>query len=259
MDGGAWMAGTRTVNSQARPNQPRTRWHESLCGIDLLLLHASPVFYGFGVPHGDGSPVVIIPGFMHSDVYLVVMYAWLMRLGYRPYYSGIDLNAECPNLLIKYHLNELVDQARQQTGRKVHLIGHSLGGIIARSLAAQRPDAIASVITLASPFSAVLLQRSILRQAEAVRLFIHSEHGDTVPPECYTERCTCDFMSSLRMGVPRHMPHTAIFTKTDGVVDWRSCLTGNRKIDVEVGGTHAGLAFNANVYSAIASRLARRN
>jgi pimeloyl-ACP methyl ester carboxylesterase len=254
------MAASRGGKSQEPPNETRiTKWHEALFGIDLLMLHAAPVYWGIGVPHGNGSAVVMIPGFMHSDVYLVIMYAWLKRIGYRPYYSGIDINAECPNLLIKYHLNELINKAREETGRKVHLIGHSLGGIIARSLATQRPDAIASVITLGSPFPGVILHHSILRETEVVRLFIQSQHSDTVPPECYTERCKCDFMRSLRRGVPGRVSQTAIFTKCDGILDWRSCRTGDRDIDVEVGGTHAGLAFNTNAYCTIACRLAKRD
>jgi triacylglycerol lipase len=257
---GGMMAMRRGVKSPEDESETRiTKWHESLCGIDLLMLHASPIYWGIGVPHGDGSAVVMIPGFMHSDVYLVIMYAWLKRLGYRPYYSGIDLNAECPNLLIKNHLNELINQAQDETGGKVHLIGHSLGGIIARSLATQRPDAIASVITLGSPFPGVAMQRSVWLETEVVRRFIHSQHGDTVPPECYTERCKCDFMRSLRRGVPGRISRTAIFTKSDGIVDWRSCMTGDRKTDVEVGGTHAGLAFNTNAYSTIAERLPNRD
>ena len=37
-------------------------WKEALFGADILLLHASPVFYGLGVPHGDGAAVIVIPG-----------------------------------------------------------------------------------------------------------------------------------------------------------------------------------------------------
>ena len=246
--------GTKPEASQ----EPRIiKWHESLCGIDFLMLNTSPVYWGIGVPHGDGSAVILIPGFMHSDVYLVVLYAWLKRLGYRPYYSGIDLNAECPNLLIKNQLNELINEAREESGGKVHLIGHSLGGIIARSLATQRPDAIASLITLGSPFLGSAVEHSILRETEIVRLFILNKHGDSVPPECYTERCKCDFMKSLHKGVPGSIAHTAIYTKGDGIVDWRACRTGDRTIDVEVGSTHAGLAFNTHAYYAIAERLAK--
>jgi pimeloyl-ACP methyl ester carboxylesterase len=246
--------------SQEKQEEPSvTKWHESLFGVDLLMLHASPVYYGVGVPRGDGSAVVMIPGFMHSDVYLVILYAWLKRLGYQPYYSGIDLNAECPNLLIKEQLNGIVDEARSETGKKVHLIGHSLGGIIARSLATQRADAVASVITLGSPFPGVVLHRKILRETEVVRQYIQSRHGDTVPPECYTEKCKCDFMKSLHHRVPSRVLQTAIFTRSDGVLDWQACRTGNSDIDVEVGGTHAGLAFNPRAYKAIAHRLARRD
>jgi pimeloyl-ACP methyl ester carboxylesterase len=247
----------RSDTSHQNPNEaPVTKWHESLVGIDLLMLHAAPVYYCAGVPHGNGSPVLMIPGFMHSDVYLVVMYAWLKRLGYRPYYSGIDLNAECPNLLIKNHLDKLIDEARQDTGRKVHLIGHSLGGVIARSIAIQRPNAIASIITLGSPFPGGALHRSVLRESEVVRRFIQSRHGGKVRPECYTERCRCDFMKSLHRGVPDRVPLTAIFTRNDGILDWRSCRTGSSEVDVEVVGTHAGLAFNPSVYHTIALRLA---
>ena len=253
------MGALRSRSHENPDEAPLTKWHESLYGIDLLLLHAAPVYYGVGVPHGDGSAVVMIPGFMHSDVYLVIMYAWLQRLGYRPFYSSIDLNAECPNLLIKYQLEGLIDDVRRATGQRVHLIGHSLGGVIARSLAIQKPDAIASVITLGSPFPGGAVHHSILRETEIVRRFIHNQHGGTVRPECYTERCQCDFMKSLRFGVPDRVPLTAIFTKNDGILDWRSCRTGNRKIDVEVGGTHAGLAFNPRAYSAIAHRLAKRS
>ena len=251
------MVARRGSHGKSNEPPPLIKWHESLFGIDLLLLHAAPVYYCAGVPHGDGSPVFLIPGFLHSDVYLVVMYAWLKRLGYRPYYSGIDLNAECTNLLIKDHMDGLIDQAQQDTGQKVHLIGHSLGGVIARSMAIQRPDAVASIITLGSPFPGGAVHPSVLRESEVVRRVIQNRHGGTVRPECYTEKCQCDFMNSLRRSVPSQVPQTAIFTRNDGILDWRSCRTGDPEIDVEVGGTHAGLAFNPSAYSVIALRLAK--
>jgi pimeloyl-ACP methyl ester carboxylesterase len=233
-------------------------WHESLMGVDLLMLHASPVFWGVDVPRGDNSAVIIFPGFLHGDTYLMVMYAWLRRIGYRPYYSGIDLNAECPDLLIRFHLNKLLQRARAETGGKVHLIGHSLGGVIARSLAAQKPSRIASVITLGSPIQGAMLHRSILLDAEAVRRFIQQKHGVKVSPQCYTQQCQCKFMQAQRKGVPASVPQTSIYTRADGVLDWQACRTGDPEIDVEVRGTHAGLAFNPDVYRTIGNRLARR-
>ena len=75
-------------------------------------------------------------------------------------------------------------------------------------------------------------------------------------PHCYTGSCTCKFLSSLRRKMPRSMFETAIYTRQDGVVDWRYCITGNDEADFEVSGTHIGLAFNASVYTIIAKRLA---
>jgi triacylglycerol lipase len=233
-------------------------WQEALCAVEVLLLHAAPVYYGLGVPKGDGSAVVVIPGFLGSDVYLVEMYAWLRRLGYRPYFSGIGLNADCPNLLMRHRLDQTIEQARRETRKKVHLIGHSLGGLLARAAAADRPKQVASVITLGAPFQGTVLHPSVAQAVEAVRLGILAQHGDRVLPQCYTSRCTCDFLNSLRRALPTSMSQTAIYSKADGFADWRWCVTGDETKDFEVAGTHIGLAFNASAYRIIAERLAAR-
>ena len=231
-------------------------WQEALFGVEVLLLRAAPAYYGFGVPRGDGSGVVIIPGFLGTDIYLMEMYAWLHRLGYRPYFSGIGLNAECPNLLIRRHLDETMNRAVCETGGPVHVIGHSLGGIIARSLAGQRPADVASVITLGSPFRGTVVHSQVLKAAEFVRKKILLRHGEGVLPDCYTGRCTCQFLDSLRRDLPPGVAETAIYTKTDGIVDWRFCITENPAVDIEVPGTHIGLVFNPTVYDILARRLA---
>ena len=231
-------------------------WKEALFAADLLLLHSSPVYYGLGIPRGDGSAVVLVPGFLGTDAYLSQLHSWLGRLGYRPYFSGIGLNAECPNLLIQRRLNDCIDNAVAHTGRKIHLIGHSLGGIISRAVAGQRPHDIASVITLASPFRGTVVHPTVLRAAEAVRKHILEEHGTGVLPTCYTGHCTCAFLSSLRRTLPASISTTAIYTRTDGIADWRYCITGDEENDFEVPGTHIGLAFNASAYRIIAQRLA---
>jgi triacylglycerol lipase len=231
-------------------------WKEALCGAELLLLHASPVYYGLGIPRGDGSAVVVIPGFLGTDLYLTQLHSWLGRIGYQAYVSGIGLNAECPNLLIRHRLNDTIDKALAATSRKVHLIGHSLGGIIARAVSCQRSDEIASVITLGSPFRGTVVHQTVLRAAEAVRRHILKEHGPGVLPECYTAKCTCDFLNSLRGEVPACVMETAIYTRNDGIADWRYCMTENPEVDFEVPGTHIGLAFNSSVYIIVANRLA---
>jgi pimeloyl-ACP methyl ester carboxylesterase len=193
---------------------------------------------------------------MGTDLYLIEMYRWLLRIGYRPYFSGIGLNAECPNLLIRDRLKKTIELARRETGRRVHLVGHSLGGLLARSIVAQRPGDVASVITLASPFRGPVEFTPILQIAELVRKHILLESGPDVLPDCYTGGCTCDFMDRLRRGLPSTVAETAIYSRSDRVVNWRFCVASDPADNFEVPGTHPGLAFNPVAYGVIATRLA---
>lgn len=233
-------------------------WLELLAGVEMLCLRISPVYWGYGIPRGDGSAVVVVPGFLLTDLYLTEFRAWLRRIGYSPYSSGIGINAECPNLLIKQHLIETVETAYAETGRKVHVIGHSLGGVLARAVASQLPSRVASVITLGAPFRGVSVHPMILRAVNLVRGQIHERNGETVLPSCYTGACTCRFLESLVLKLPRSVRRTAVYTKSDGIVDWKVCRTGNSANDFEVSSSHIGLVFNSVVYDLVARRLARK-
>ncbi|HUI44315.1 MAG TPA: alpha/beta fold hydrolase [Terriglobia bacterium] len=235
---------------------PLPIWQEVMAGVEMAFLRISPVFWGYGVPHGDGSAVVLVPGFLGTDLSLSQLKTWLGRIGYRPFYSGISLNAECPNLLIRRHVNEAIEDAYQSTGRKIHLIGHSLGGAIALAAASQLPGRVASVITLAAPIRGVAGHGAILRTAELVRKRILERNGQGVLPACYTAECTCRFLESLKGKFPKSVRQTAIYTRTDGILDWRVCRTGDPAVDYEVSATHIGLAFSPLVYSVLAERLA---
>src|SRR5260370_947890 len=127
---------------------------EGLAGLDWLALRTAAVFYGCGVPRGDGAGVVLVPGFLGTDWYLLELHGWLGRLGYRSHLSRIGRNAECLDLL-SGRLLETVERAREATGQPVHLIGHRPGGMLTRSLATRRPDLVASAVTLGSPFPGV--------------------------------------------------------------------------------------------------------
>src|ERR1035441_2800035 len=195
--------------------------HELLVGIEMVYLRLSPVYWGFGIPRGDGSAVVVIPAFLMTDLYLTEFRSWIDRIGYQAYFSKIGRNAECPNLLIKHKLESTIQKAYKETGRKVHLVGHSLGGVIARAVASQMPDRIASVITMGSPFRGVAVHGSVLRAVQMVRGQILERHGENVLPACYTASCTCNFLESLVAKLPKSVFETAIYTKSDGIVDWR--------------------------------------
>jgi triacylglycerol lipase len=249
--------GTANIRTQDYQQADVPIWSEVLSAAELVLLHAAPVYYGLGAAPGDGSAVVVIPAFLCPDIYLTPLHQWLARIGYEPFFSGINFNAECPNLLIRCQLNHTIEKALTKSRRKVHLIGHSLGGIMARSIAAQRPADIASVTTLGAPFRGTVAHSSILRAAEMVRRQILVKHGSAVLPDCYTGRCTCDFLDSLRRTMPASVAETAVYTEDDGVVDWRYCKTDRPEADFSVSGTHFGLVFNPSVYAIIADRLSQ--
>src|SRR5262250_432535 len=86
-------------------------WQELLVPVEMMCLRISPVYWGLGIPRGDGSAVVVIPGFLGTDFFLTEFRAWLSRIGYKSYDSGIGLNAECPNLLIRYRLTQTIEKA----------------------------------------------------------------------------------------------------------------------------------------------------
>ena len=231
-------------------------WQEWIAGVELAFLQVSPVYWGYGIPHGDGSAVVLVPGFLATDLYLAQFAIWLRRIGYKAFYSGIPLNADCPNLLIRRNLNEAVEQASRSCEGKIHLIGHSLGGSLARAVAAQMPERIASVITLGAPIRGIGARASVMSAADLVRKQILERHGHGVLPNCYTTRCTCEFFESLKGNFPKGVRQTAIYTKSDGILDWRVCQTGDPEVDVEVSATHIGMAFSPLVYQVVARRLA---
>jgi pimeloyl-ACP methyl ester carboxylesterase len=224
--------------------------------LELATLRLSPVYYGVGVPAGDGTAVVIVPGFLGMDLTLFELHAWLGRVGYRPYFSGIGFAADCPNLLAQ-QLAETINRAYAETGHRVHLVGHSLGGIFARSAAVRMPDRIASVTTLGSPFRGLVAHGLVLTLADLVRQRIRRQYQNP-PPGCATSRCSCAFGRSLGRKWPRSVAQTAIYTRDDGIVDWHYCLTGDPNVDVEVSGTHLGLIFNSNTYQHLGERLAAR-
>jgi triacylglycerol lipase len=229
-------------------------WMESLIGVDWTLLHISPLYYGWGVPNGDGSPVILVPGFLASDFYLYDLYFWLKRIGYTPYLSNIGWNADCLNTLSN-KLSETIKQAHNETGKKVHIIGHSLGGILSRSAAAQNAKVVSSIITMGSPFRGVKSHPFLIDMAEKVRRRIFLSHEEEMPKNCYTGYCECVAVSAMQESLSKKIKQTAIYSKTDGVVHWQNCIHRDESKNFEVSGTHCGMAFNYQVYKLIGERL----
>jgi len=129
-------------------------WHQQIPKLaafwELSRLVASRAFWTSGLPHGDGHSVLVVPGFGAGDIHYFLLRNWLKRLGYRPIKSGLKFNPEWSQERVD-ELSERVESEFEQSGLGVTLIGHSLGGLQARSAAQRIPNAIRHLITLGAP------------------------------------------------------------------------------------------------------------
>ncbi len=257
------VASPRGPRRGRRPHEGRRQpfiWREALFGLDWLSLRLSPVYLGIGVPRGDGSPVVLVPGLFSVGAHLLEMYLWLRRIGYSPFLSSVGINVDCMQVLTQWLENTVVD-VHAKTGEPVRLIGHSLGGFVARRVALRRPEIVSQLISLGAPIRAMEAHPAIMTAAR----FLGKSVGSLWPAEagarrgpgiCYTERCECLADQPQVRCLPSSVHHAALYSRSDGVIPWRNCLEPEPALNYEVGGSHLGLVFNPRVYRIVAGLLA---
>ena len=229
-------------------------WREGLNWFEYLQLKTSRVYYGFGVPRGDNSPVVVIPGLFESTLCFLEMRLWLRRLGYRVLGTGMWINVECPEI-VGARLLRIISKEYAAHGQKVHIIGHSLGGLIARGVAYHSPDKVASLIMLGSPFREVKINPLVAYALDFARDHVSTRRNCSFS-NCFSLDCPCPDVTRMKGRFPSNVHETAVYSKNDGLVDWKVCRNGNTKTDVEVHASHFGLRWNPEVYRVIAERLA---
>ena len=194
-------------------------------------------------PLGDGHPVLVLPGLVASDTSTKPLRAFLSNRGYAAY--GWELGRNFGPLPgIEQKMRERIVELRKQHGRKVSLVGWSLGGIYARQLAKMLPHDVRCVITLGSPFM------GSPRATNAWKIYEYTS-GHKVDDR---ERHMGGSISQ-----PPPVPATAIFTRTDGVCAWQNCREVETAIaeNIEVEGSHCGLGHNPAAVYAVADRLAQ--
>lgn len=186
-----------------------------------LLLHA---------PRGDGSHVVVLPGFTASDGSTLALRSILERLGHRPVsWDGVD---------------SLVRRLHEEDGRTVQIVGWSLGGVFARHVAARRPEILRRVITLGSPY------RITRPQSRAAGWM----YGAYAPLHRAAPGVWRGGAASRALAVPT----TSIYSPSDGVVSRASCTETETALaeNVAVHGSHNGLGHNPLAMYVVADRLA---
>jgi pimeloyl-ACP methyl ester carboxylesterase len=220
----------------------------------LLLLEEGRAIHEFGAfvtslpllrlaPKGDGHPVLVLPGLVASDLSTRPLRTFLSNHGYAV--SGWRQGRNYgPRDGVAEGMIELVRETAQRNGRKVSLIGWSLGGVYARQLAKICPDEVRTVITLGSPFAADP------RSTNAWRIY-----------ELASGKRADDRSGNFSHGLadPPPVPATAIFSRSDGVCAWRGCVEQRSALteNIEVHSSHCGLGHNPAVVYAVADRLAQ--
>jgi len=232
-------------------------WRESRAGVEAAALFRSSVWRGGGVPSGDGRPVLLIPGFMAGDGSLGTMTRWLRENGYHTRRAGIRLNVGCSSEACD-RLEERLETFASDTGERVALIGQSRGGIFARNLAVRRPDLVSSIVTLGSPtVNQLRAHPFVLAQVAMVGALGTGRMPGMFRMSCLRGACCAEFREHMVAEFPADVPFTALYSRTDGIVDWHACLDPAASL-VEVKASHIGMGANAQVYAEVGNALAQR-
>ncbi len=195
------------------------------------------------LPKGDGHPVIVLPGFLASQFSTRPMRSLLKDLGYEPYDWGLGRNLRF-NDHREAEMFAMLKRVYLRHGRKVSLVGWSLGGVFARELAKTRPEFVRQVITLGSPLSGPDSASSAKRLFERIngKPSLEMQHrfktlGDAPP-----------------------VPTTSVYTKTDGIVDWRGSVQAKsaQTENIEIPASHLGIGVNPLAMYIIADRLRQR-
>ena len=191
---------------------------------------------------GDGHPVLVLPGLLTGDPATVLLRNVLRALGHNV--SGWSLGTNRgPSAPVVQELRTGLERLHHDSGRRVSLVGWSLGGMYAQELARASPGSVRGLITLGTP----VLPRSgwtqnMSRIADRVTYLSRTA---TLLPRPWAEP------GSLRV------PATSVYTRSDGIVGGSTCRypVRPRRENIEVRGAHLGLAYNPAVLWLLADRL----
>jgi pimeloyl-ACP methyl ester carboxylesterase len=194
-------------------------------------------------PRGDGHPVLTLPGFLASDLSMAPMRRYLTELGYDTYAWRMGRNTG-GLARMRDALRDRLAEIHGKTGRKVSIVGWSLGGVYARDLALRAPEMVRYVITLGSPFA------NDVRATNATKLY-EALSGETVDGDP-------EMLKAIAGDLP--VPTSSIYSRSDGIVNWRTCLVRPsataENIEVHLA-SHVGLGVNPAALWAVADRLAQ--
>jgi pimeloyl-ACP methyl ester carboxylesterase len=222
---------------------------------ELRRLRRSPVFTANGNGGAPGAPVLLIPGFMSTAAGMSVMAGWLRRRGHGVTQAPIGMNWDCAEASID-RLQGVLEKMSEEAGGPVAIVGHSRGGHMARVLAVRNPQRVAAIVTLGMP----PLDRRAIHPVVQVPAAVVGLLGSARVPGlfgvgCFRGECCRGFRDDLHGPFPGGVPFTAVYSREDGIVDWR--MAGDPAAERrDVRSSHVGMPVNAEVYEVIAGSLA---
>jgi pimeloyl-ACP methyl ester carboxylesterase len=182
------------------------------------------------------------------------MTRWLRENGYRTRRAGIRANVDCSTVACA-RLEQRLEAFAHASGERVAIVGQSRGGTFARALAARRPELIAGIVTLGAPtVSQLRIHPLVLAHVGLVGALGSARIPGMFRWSCLKGACCEEFRDELVREVD--VDYVALYSRTDGIVDWRSCLDPAAEL-VEVRASHIGMGVNAEVYTQIAQALGR--
>lgn len=203
-------------------------------------------------PRGDGHPVLLLPGFMGSESSLIGLEVFLRNRGYAVQTWGLGRNIGFQPRHAAA-LEQKIRHVHHETGRKVSLVGWSLGGVFAMYGAHQAPECVRSVVTLGSPISVDAEGSASPPLVKAMYRLIAHRNG----PAVHTMQPRA---KKLRERVQITMPLSCLYSVSDGVVPPQEATVEGDPAhheNIRVPGSHVGLGFNAAVLWIVADRLAQ--
>ncbi|HLH13232.1 MAG TPA: alpha/beta hydrolase [Solirubrobacteraceae bacterium] len=195
----------------------------------------------------DGSPVLLIPGFMAGDASLAVMRRWLRRRGHEVATSGILANVDCAGRALG-RLEERLERFAEGCGRAVTLVGQSRGGTFARALAVRRPDLVSALVMLGSPVrDGLAVSAPVLRTVRWVAWLGDRGLPGVLSTECGEGDCCAGFQTDLTAPLAPSVSALSMYSRSDGIVDWRTCVDTHAP-SVEIDSSHCGMSVHPAVY-----------
>src|SRR5207253_2032319 len=175
------------------------------------------------------------------------MEGWLRRIGYGVYLSGILLNIQHSERMLS-GLRRKVAQIEKENHARVSMVGHSRGGLLAKVLAQRKPQLVEQVITLGAPVADWTDLAALTHHAVGV--------VRTANELAYGRRFNAEGRFTYDLKLTPVVPTTSIYTRSDDVVNFRSCLRPDIPA-IPVWGSHNGLVVNPEVFRVVGRLLAR--